>query len=85
MGTFDSVTFASQRQPPQDSHRSVRSMVRRRGVSKSTVQRRFDLLALQPHGRRHFKISNDAFFVEKVRDIVGLYLNPRPRRRALGR
>ena len=46
------------------------------GVSKSTVQRWFDLFGVQPHRQRHFKISNDPFFVEKVRDIVGLYLNP---------
>ena len=46
------------------------------GVSKSTVQRWFSLFAIQPHRQRYFKLSNDPFFVEKVRDIVGLYLNP---------
>ena len=46
------------------------------GVSKSTVQRWFSLFAVQPYRKRHFKLSNDPFFVEKVRDIVGLYLNP---------
>ena len=43
---------------------------------KSTVQRWFDLFGVQPHRQRHFKLSNDPFFVEKVRDIVGPYLNP---------
>jgi len=46
------------------------------GVSKSTVQRIWNSFGLQPHRQRHFKLSNDPFFVEKVRDIVGLYLNP---------
>jgi len=50
--------------------------VRHRGVSKSTVQRWFDLSAVQPNRQQHFKISNAPFFVEKVPDIVGLYLNP---------
>ncbi len=45
-------------------------------VSKSTVQRCFQLFGVQPHRQKHFKLSNDLFFVEKVRDFVGLYLNP---------
>ncbi len=44
-------------------------------MSKSTVQRWFDLFGIQPHRQRHFKLSTDPFFVDKVRDIVGLYLN----------
>ena len=70
------INTALQTDPPQGSHWSVRSMARHSGVSKSTVQRWFDLFGLQPHRQRHFKISNDPFFVEKVRDIVGLYLHP---------
>jgi putative transposase len=46
------------------------------GVSKSTVQRWFQLFGVQPHRQKHFRLSNGPFFVEKVRDIVGLYLNP---------
>ena len=46
------------------------------GVSKSTVQRWFTLFGVQPHRQRTFKLSTDPFFTEKVRDIVGLYLNP---------
>jgi putative transposase len=45
--------------------------------SKSTVHRLFQALAVQPHLTRTFKLSTDPFFVEKVRDIVGLCLNPR--------
>ena len=58
------------------THWSVRSMADYTGVSKSTVQRWFNLFGVQPHRQRHFKLSNDPFFIEKVRDIVGLYLNP---------
>jgi putative transposase len=63
-------------EPPDGTHWSVRSMAKETGVSKSTVQRWFDLFGVQPHRQRHFKLSSDPFFVEKVRDIVGLYLNP---------
>jgi len=62
--------------PPAHTHWSVRSMAEHTGVSKSTVQRWFTLFGVQPHRQRHFKLSNDPFFIEKVRDIVGLYLNP---------
>ena len=43
---------------------------------KSTVHRIWRAFGLQPHRARHFQLSNDPFFVEKVRDIVSLYLNP---------
>ena len=46
------------------------------GVSKSTVQRWFSLFGVKPHLSKTFKLSNDPFFIEKVRDITGLYLNP---------
>ena len=49
---------------------------RRTGISKSTVARYFALFGLQPHRSKSFKLSTDPFFVEKVRDVVGLYLNP---------
>jgi putative transposase len=45
-------------------------------LSKSTVQRVWSAFGLQPHRQKHFKLSTDPFFVEKVRDIVGLYLQP---------
>jgi len=54
----------------------VRAMEGHTGVSKSTVQRWFELFGVQPHRQRSFRLSTDPFFVEKVRDIVGLYLNP---------
>ena len=46
------------------------------GVSKSTVQIRWTAFHLQPHRQKHFQLSTDPFFAEKVRDIVGLYLRP---------
>ena len=70
------INKALQERPPADTHWSVRSMAEHTGVSKSTVQRWFTLFGVQPHRQRHFKLSNDPFFIEKVRDIVGLYLNP---------
>jgi putative transposase len=45
-------------------------------VSKSTVHRIWQGFGLERHRQKHFKLSTDPFFVEKVRDIVGLYLNP---------
>ena len=72
----DVINTALQSKPPGATHWSVRNMARHTGISKSTVQRWFDLFGVQPHRQRHFKLSNDPFFVEKVRDIVGLYLNP---------
>ena len=51
-------------------------MAQASGLSKSTVQRIWSAFGLQPHRQRHFKLSTDPFFIEKVRDVVGLYLNP---------
>ncbi|MGB9105897.1 MAG: IS630 family transposase [Terriglobales bacterium] len=64
------------RKPAGATHWSVRQAAQASGISKSTVHRVFQLFALQPHRSRSFKLSTDPFFVEKVRDIVGLYLNP---------
>ena len=51
-------------------------MAKSTGLSKSTVQRVWSAFGLQPHRQESFKLSTDPFFIEKVRDIVGLYLNP---------
>ena len=64
-------------QPTDGStHWSTRSVAQETGISKSTVQRYFALFGVQPHRTTGFTLSTDPFFVEKVRDIVGLYLNP---------
>jgi putative transposase len=62
--------------PKDGTHWSCRSVARETHVSKSTVQRVWKAFSIQPHRQKHFKLSTDPFFVEKVRDIVGLYLNP---------
>ena len=64
------------RRPKAATHWTVRSAAAASGISKSTVHRLFQAFALQPHRTRSFKLSTDPFFVEKVRDIAGLYLNP---------
>jgi len=64
------------RKPTSGTHWTVRAAARASGLSKSTVHRLFQAFALQPHRTRSFKLSTDPFFVEKVRGIVGLYLNP---------
>ena len=70
------VSRTLKRKPKNATHWTVRSMADEVGVSKSTVQRVWRTFGLQPHRQKHFKLSTDPFFVEKLRDIVGLYLNP---------
>jgi transposase len=65
-----------QSRPPNATHWSVRSAAAASGISKSTVARYFALFGVQPHRSKSFKLSTDPFFVEKVRDVVGLYLHP---------
>ena len=58
------------------THWSVRSVAAETGISKSSVARYFQLFGLQPHRSESFKLSTDPFFIEKLRDVVGLYLSP---------
>jgi len=58
------------------THWSVRTVAAETGISKSSVARYFRLFGLQPHRTEGFKLSNDPFFIEKLRDVVGLYLSP---------
>jgi putative transposase len=62
--------------PKGRTHWSVRTMARESGISLKTVHRIWQAFGLQPHRQGTFQISNDPFFIEKVRDIVGLYLSP---------
>jgi len=55
------------------THWSVRTVATETGISKSSVARYFQLFGLQPHRTEGFKLSNDPFFIEKLRDVVGLY------------
>jgi len=62
--------------PKAATHWSVRTMAQTQGVSPATIQRIWDAHGLKPHRSRTFKLSRDKHFVEKLTDIVGLYLNP---------
>ena len=62
--------------PPDGTHWSLRSMATAVGHAPSTIHRIWQAFGLQPHRSETFKLSSDPFFVEKVRDIVGLYLAP---------
>jgi transposase len=62
--------------PKDATHWSTRSLAQACGLSHSSVHRIWRAFALQPHRSETFKLSKDPLFIEKVRDIVGLYLNP---------
>lgn len=70
------VTLTLELNPKGATHWSIRTMAKRVGVSRSTVNRIWRAFGLQPHRTETFKLSTDPLFIEKVRDIVGLYLNP---------
>jgi len=64
-------------QPPAHAtHWSCRTMAKSCGISKASVQRLWDAHGLKPHLVKSFKLSNDPHFIEKLEDVVGLYLNP---------
>jgi transposase len=62
--------------PANATHWSVRAMAAEIGISHTSVQRIWREYGLKPHLVRRFKVSNDPDFVAKVKDVVGLYLNP---------
>ena len=62
--------------PADATHWSLRSMARESGLSHTTVRRIWTAFSVQPHRSETFKLSRDPLFVDKVRDIVGLYLSP---------
>jgi transposase len=62
--------------PDQDTHWSTRSMARATGMSQSAESRIWRAFGLKPHVEETWKLSTDPQFIEKVRDVVGLYLNP---------
>jgi len=61
-----------QTKPDDETQWSVRTMGEESGLSKDAVHRIWRTFGLQPHRQEHFKLSTDPFFVDKVRDIVGL-------------
>lgn len=70
------ITLTLESTPKDATHWSTRSMARRAGLSQTAVSRIWRAFALKPHRVETFKLSHDPLFIEKVRDIVGLYLNP---------
>jgi transposase len=63
-------------QPQAATHWSTRSLAQATGLSQSSISRIWRAFSLQPHRSQSFKLSRDPLFIDKVRDIVGLYLNP---------
>jgi len=70
------VRKTTQERPANATQWSTRSMARAMGVSPSTVSRLWRAHGLKPHRVKTFKLSTDPHFVEKLEDVVGLYLNP---------
>jgi transposase len=62
--------------PVDATHWSTRSMAKATGMSQSSISRVWRAFGLKPHLTESFKLSTDPLFVDKVRDVVGLYLNP---------
>src|SRR5437016_7851931 len=70
------VTKTLESMPANSTHWSTRLMAEETGLSQNAIVRIWRAFGLQPHRVENFKFSKDPQFVEKVRDIVGLYLNP---------
>jgi len=70
------IETTTQCTPPERTHWGSRGLAKHLNTSPSTVQRVWRAAGLKPHLVRTFKVSNDPHFVEKLIDVVGLYLNP---------
>jgi transposase len=70
------VTRTLETTPENATHWSTRSMAEATGLTQNAIWRIWRVFGLQPHRQETFKLSTDPFFVEKVRDVVGLYMNP---------
>src|SRR5262249_27257629 len=70
------ITLTLESRPENATHWSSRAMAKRTGMSQTAVSRIWRAFALQPHRSETFKLSQDPMFVDKVRDIVGLYMSP---------
>jgi transposase len=70
------IEWTTQKKPPNATHWSCRTLAKELGTSRAMVNRIWQANGLKPHLYHTFKVSNDRQFVEKVVDVVGLYLNP---------
>jgi transposase len=70
------ITKTLETKPKSATHWSTRGMAEATGMSQSSISRIWRAFGLKPHRTETFKLSNDPFFIEKVRDVVGLYMNP---------
>jgi transposase len=70
------VTLTLETRPKDATHWSTRSLAKKAGLSRSSIARIWRAFGLRPHRSESFKLSTDPLLIEKVRDIVGLYLNP---------
>lgn len=70
------ITKTLETQPMNATHWSTRTMAREANLSQSSISRIWRAFGLQPHRQETFKLSTDPLFVEKTRDIVGLYIDP---------
>src|SRR4051795_145450 len=70
------VTRTLEERPKAATHWSTRGMAQAVGLSQSAIVRIWNAFGLKPHKSETFKLSTDPFFVEKVRDVVGLYMSP---------
>lgn len=77
------ITRTLETRPRNATHWSTRTMAAASGLNQNAIVRIWRAFGLKPHLQENFKLSTDAFFVEKVRDIVGLYLNPPEQTRAV--
>lgn len=71
------LTTTLETKPADATHWSIRSLARTVGASQTTVSRVWRAYGIKPHLVDSFKLSPDPLFIDKVHDIVGLYLNPR--------
>jgi transposase len=70
------ITKTLETQPRDATHWSTRSMAKEVGLSQTAVSQIWRAFGLQPHRQGSWKLSKDPLFIEKVRDVVGLYMNP---------
>ena len=70
------VRLTTQTKPEEATQRSNRTLAAVAGVSDTTIQRIWQARGLKPHGVKRFKVARDPKFVEKLEDIVGLYMSP---------